>query len=215
MKLPAVIGLLGLAVSCVAVVAASTPAGAPTLSYTQQGDSVRVIARWKPVCDARGCADSTRLTWTVRGVARPVKHSRAAADTLWMPAPAWGDSAAVGVAVASVRRGLVSPARSAQTVVRRLDVAPPAPDSLRVDTLAALAFLDSYPEFPRIRTVSGARMATVAPGGALQFCTLTGRNRFTGAVHIVLPPDADVDTRHALERACEPARVAVATERAG
>lgn len=129
--------------SCAKAGAADAPSGAPALAVTQVGDTLRVIAAWRPACDARGCPDSTRVTWTVRGAARPARHTRGTSDTLWLPAPAWGDSAVVLVGVTALRRGLPSPTRSATTVLRRQDSPPPAVDSLKVDTLRHAARADS------------------------------------------------------------------------
>lgn len=214
----AVVALALLAGAAGAAVAAApsdvqTP-DAPTLELSPvSGDSVRIVARWRIPCDLRGCADSSRVTWTVG--ARVVSRSTpGAADSLTVAAPLWGDSVRVTVAVAAVRRGLVSPAARSTFVVRGSDAAPPVPDSLRVDTLGVWAALrDSFPVVA-IRDTLGHTAGTVAVGDTLALCALA-RHRYTGQVLILVPGDPTPTEEAAVADRCERARQFYASERSG
>lgn len=191
----------------------------PTLRPVQVGDSVRVVATWRNPCDARGCADSTRVTWRA-GTAPPLTRTLArTADTLWLKAPAWGDSVRVAIEVSTIRRRLVSDLRTASVMVRRLDAPPPPVDSLRVDTLelrrqlAAIALRDSFPSVA-IRDTLGGRSGSIPVGGSLELCVI-GRNRYTGTVAVITDVTWPEDVSNAVERRCERARAAYATERGG
>lgn len=178
-----------------------------------QTDSVRVIARWSRPCDLRGCADSYRVMWTVGGVAMPTRLRTATVDTVRPPMPNYGDSLAVEVAVASVRRGLISPSRSIGTVIRRPDISPPPVDSLRVDTLAAVAYADTFTW--TLRDTNGYKQGvTRLPGSHMQWCTIA-KNKYTGVFNVVVGRDWNIDTRNDIERRCERARAAVAAEASG
>lgn len=191
----------------------------PALRVQQTGDTVRVVATWRNPCDARGCADSSRVTWQVGTRAPVVRTTRRTADTLWLTAPAWGDSLRVSVAVAAMRRRDVGEPRSVTTVVRRLDAPPPPVDSLRVDTLALLrelaviAVRDSFP-IVVTRDTLGRREGSVPIGGLLSLCAI-GRNRYTGTVSVLTDVTWPEDVTHAVERRCERARAAYAAERSG
>lgn len=190
----------------------------PALRVGQQGDSVRVIAQWKLGCDTKGCPDSARVAWTVRGAPVKLRHLTRAVDTLWFPAPAWGDSALVQVAIAGVRRNAVGTVRTATATVRRIDAPPPPPDSVRVDTLALREALEDVAEadsFPLIvvRAADGSG-AELREGAPRTLCAL-GRNRYTGVITIfaeVAVPDSAL-TRLATD--CEGAAARYATERGG
>ncbi|MCO4101065.1 MAG: hypothetical protein HEQ38_17060 [Gemmatimonas sp.] len=185
----------------------------PTLTVEMQADSARVIAAWKRPCDAKGCADSYRVQWTVRDAAR-LRNTAALADTLWVPRPAIGDTLVTTVAVTSVRRGIVGATRTATAVVRNPDAPPPAVDSLRTDTLTYEgALLDSFPVVA-IRDTLGRSSGELPLFGTTPLCALA-RNRYTGAVTImVLEPITDADEAREAER-CERARLSYASERAG
>lgn len=191
----------------------------PTLRSVQVGDSVRVVATWRTPCDARGCADSTRVTWRA-GTAAPLTRTLArTTDTLWLKAPAWGDSLRVAIEVATIRRRLASDVRTASVIVRRLDAPPPPVDSLRVDTLAllrelaAIAVRDSFP-IVVTRDTLGRREGPLPVGGVLELCAI-GRNRYTGTVAVLTDVTLPEDVANAVERRCERARAAYATERGG
>lgn len=183
-------------------------APAPTLAITKQGDSLRAIARWAQPCDARGCADTYRVTWLVGNAARSVRTLTRRVDTLWTAAPPWGDSVRITVNITAERRTLASPVRSASRVFRRPDSAPPAVDSLVIDSLRT-ALADSISQI-MVRTPSGERTVALTFGQPIQWCTL-GRNRYTNAVQVVTDPAWDHALRMRLERECEPARSRVAT----
>lgn len=191
----------------------------PALRVQQIGDTVRVVATWRNPCDARGCADSSRVTWQVGTRAPIVRTTRRTIDTLWLTAPAWGDSLRVSVAVAAMRRRDIGEARTVTTVVRRLDAPPPPVDSLRVDTLAllrelaVLAVRDSFP-IVVTRDTLGRREGSVPIGGLLSLCAI-GRNRYTGTVSVLTDVTWPEDVTHAVERRCERARAAYAAERSG
>lgn len=191
----------------------------PTLRPLQVGDSVRVVATWRNPCDARGCADSTRVTWRA-GTAAPLTRTLArTTDTLWIKAPAWGDSVRVAIEVSTIRRRLVSDLRTASVIVRRLDAPPPPVDSLRVDTLelrrqlAAIALRDSFPSVA-IRDTLGGRSGSIPVGGSLDLCVI-GRNRYTGVVAVLVDDAVPEDVASRIERQCERARALVASERSG
>lgn len=191
----------------------------PTLRPVQVGDSVRVVATWRNPCDARGCADSTRVTWRA-GTALPLTRTLArTADTLWVAAPAWGDSLRVAIEVATIRRRLASDVRTASVIVRRLDAPPPPVDSLKVDTLAllrelaAIAVRDSFP-IVVTRDTLGRREGPLAIGATLELCAI-GRNRYTGVVAVLTDLTWPADVSNAVERRCERARAAYAAERSG
>lgn len=130
-----------------AALRAAPPTG-PTLAVlAQTADSVRLSARWSLPCDLRGCADSSRVTWTVSGagngatdavvVLRTVgpRTTRATADTVTLARPRTGDTVQVTVTVVPVRRGQSGTARTATVALTTADAPPPPVDSLRVDTL--------------------------------------------------------------------------------
>jgi len=191
---------------------------APTLRTLQQGDTVRVVAAWRPACDVRGCSDSSRIVWRW-GTQTVTRTTRRTADTLWVAAPAWGDSLRVAIEVATIRRRLASDVRTASVIVRRLDAPPPPVDSLRVDTLAllrelaAVAVRDSFP-IVVTRDTLGRREGALPIGGMLSLCAI-GRNRYTGTVAVLTDITWPEDVANAVERRCERARAAYATERGG
>lgn len=198
--------------ACGRVSATETNQPTLTVEYLQQ-DSARVIARWSRPCDAKGCADSYRVQWTAGSVAR-LRSTSALADTLFVTRPAVGDSLIATVAVTSMRRGLVGATRTAAAIVRNPDAPPPAVDSLRADTLAALAAeLDSFPVIVP-RDTLGRNAGTLTVGESTLLCGLA-RNRYTGEVRIFVPADAPADADAYFAQVCERARVAYASERAG
>jgi hypothetical protein len=185
----------------------------PTLTVEFQSDSARVIARWSRPCDAKGCADSYRVQWTARDVSR-LRNTAALADTLWVPRPAIGDSLVATVAVTSVRRGITGATRTATATVRNPDAAPPAVDSLRTDTLSALAAeLDSFPTLV-VRDSLGRKGAALAVGDSVLLCAMS-RNRYTGEVVTFVSADAPAGEEYKIDRACEHARQSYAEERDG
>jgi hypothetical protein len=193
----------------------------PTLSVQVLADSVRVVAAWRPTCDVRGCADSSRVTWQVGTRTPVVRTTRRTADTLWFVAPAWGDSVRVSVTVEAMRRGRAGDPRTVATIVRRLDAPPPPVDSLRVDTLAllrelaVLAVRDSFPVVV-VRDTLGGRSASIPEGTMLvNYLCAIGRNRYTGAVAVLTDVTWPDDVANATERRCERARAAYAAERSG
>jgi hypothetical protein len=127
-----------------------------------QADSARVIARWAKSCDTKGCADSYRVAWTAGTVSRNVTTS-ALADTFRVTRPAFGDSLLASVGVSAVRRGSSSVARTASVYVRNPDAAPPAVDSLRVDTTRAALVDSSRMDFYAVSGASLGNSHTVTP----------------------------------------------------
>lgn len=215
MKRTALLLAAVVAVALGAAAHAATPAVALTASAA--GDSVRVVATWRLGCDALGCGDSARVAWEVRGAARRTHVTAAAADTLWIPLPAWRDSAVVVVRVATMRRGLASAMETDTVIVHRLDAPPPPPDSLRVDTLALrlaiedAAFRDSFP-VGLIRDTLGRRGSEVAIGDTVPLCVFS-RNRYTGRVWTMVPENLTETERDRRETLCERARQLVESER--
>lgn len=136
------------------------------------GDSIRVPVRWSPSCDALGCPDAYRVTWTLatpqavssadNGVVRIPNEDlvslakvvrevtvEATADTVVIEAPPFNVVATVCVSVVAMRRGLASTATSGCRTVERFDAPPPPVDSIRwdsvtveTDTLAVYPLLD-------------------------------------------------------------------------
>lgn len=183
-----------------------------TVEYFQQ-DSARVIARWARPCDSKGCADMYRVQW-VAGAASRLRNTAALADTLLVSRPTVGDSLVATVAVTSVRRSLFGATRTVSAVVRNPDASPPAVDSLRADTLSALAAeIDSFPVIA-IRDTLGRSSGTFTVGEGTVLCGLS-RNRYSGEVRIVVPADAPPDADAVLALVCERARQSFAAERAG
>lgn len=218
MRTPArALAALAVLVSIGGAAVAATPANPPAPVVGLElspapGDSVRVVATYALRCDVRGCADSARVVWSLNGQAVRTVTTRALADTFRVTAPVWGDSVRVSVAVAAVRRGLVSEARTATYVVRASDAAPPAPDGVRVDTLGVLAAeLDSFPVIT-VRDTLGRNAGTVAPGDSMPLCALA-RHRYTGETRILVPADAPVWADTLLARVCERARATYASQR--
>ena len=207
-----ILGLVTIGLAMLGGTAAThtTPAAAsapPSVTIVRQGDSLRAVARWAAACDARGCPDRFLVTWLVNGTARPVRTLTRRIDTLWLPVPPWGDSVRVSASIIAERRSLASPVRSASRTYRRPDAAPPAVESLMIDS-ARVALTDSISRLT-LRAVSGERNVTTLPLGQVQWCTL-GLNRYTGTVQVVLDPALPHEQRMQLERDCEPARRAVA-----
>lgn len=128
-------------------------------------DSLVVPVRWNASCDARGCADSYRVTWTLRGTvdatppASTLPRSGSSRDTTPLPPTApqevvlrevittlARDSALVSlpeigmprhvcVYITAIRRGIPSEVSSSCRTVEAPDKAPPAVDSIRWDSL--------------------------------------------------------------------------------
>lgn len=117
---------------------AATPTG-PTFRVIERQDSVRVIASWKHACDLRGCADSTRVAWSVGAIVHPLRHTRGTSDTITIPQPAWGDSVLVTVTVTPLRRQQFGASRQTTLKLTTPDAPPPPVDSLVIDTLTAHA----------------------------------------------------------------------------
>jgi hypothetical protein len=199
----------GMAVASVVV------AAAPGLDVTMQPEGARVIARWSAVCDWRGCPDSFRVTWTRGTVEQPARTVPGRADTATIALPPFGDSVRVVVSVVALRRGQASAAKTATTWLRTPDAAPPAVDSLAIDTVAlrVAALEDTFPRLA-IRDSLGRRAVTVAPGAVIQWCGLAF-NRYTGQWVVARLPDATPDQQMAYERACDHARSVVATQGSG
>jgi hypothetical protein len=215
MKRTSLLLLAILAAACGAAAHAATPA--VSLAASTAGDSVRVVATWRLGCDALGCGDSARVAWEVGGTPRRLQMTAAAADTLWIPMPAWRDSALVVVRVSTLRRGLVSAPETDTVVVHRADAPPPPPDSVRVDTVALrraiedAAFRDSFP-VAIVRDTLGLAEGSVLVGQTMPLC-LFSRNRFTGELVHILPYDASDETRTEHQRRCERAFTMVAEAR--
>ena len=211
--------LLSCLIAVVVLAASAFTSTGPRLSAALSGDSVRVVATWRLGCDALGCGDSARVAWEVRGAARRTHVTAAAADTLWIPLPAWRDSAVVVVRVATMRRGLASAMETDTVIVHRLDAPPSPPDSLRVrvDTLALrlaiedAAFRDSFP-VGLIRDTLGRRGSEVAIGDTVPLCVFS-RNRYTGRVWTMVPENLTETERDQRETLCERARQLVESER--
>jgi hypothetical protein len=118
------------------------------------GDTILVPVRWEPACDTNGCAESYRITWTVRPsggtntgaqTARVVRDTSVARvlDTARVVAPPITQPATVCIYVIAVRRTKPSVASSSCRTIESPDVAPPAVkgikwDSIGVDTTEAL-----------------------------------------------------------------------------
>ncbi len=209
--------LLSVLIAVVVLAASAFTSTGPTLAASVAGDSVRVVATWRPGCDGLGCGDTSRVVWEVGGQTRPARLTTARRDTLWLALPAWRDSTVVVVRVATIRRGLVSTAQAETLVVHRLDAPPPPPDSLRVDTVALRieledeAFRDSFP-VGLLRDTLGRRGGDIAAGDTIPLC-LFSRNRYTGKVWTMVPDgitEAEQDRR---EQMCERARQLVESER--
>jgi len=129
-------------------VADAAPAVTWDRSYVQ-GDSLVVPVRWSPSCDALGCADAYRITWTwgdsdatrpTSGgvVASPVIREAVVTvphDSVRVPLPAIGQPQTVCVSVVAIRRGLASDARRGCRTIEAPDAPPPPVDSIRWDTL--------------------------------------------------------------------------------
>lgn len=215
MKRTALLLAAVVAVALGAAANAATPAVALTASAA--GDSVRVVATWRLGCDALGCGDSARVAWEVRGAARRTLVTAAAADTLWIPLPAWRDSAVVVVRVATMRRGLASAMETDTLIVRRPDAPPPPPDSLRLDTIARriareeAAFRDSFP-VAIVRDTMGLSEGRVMVGRTLPLCVFS-RNRYTGQLVHILPYHASDNARVEHQRRCERAYAVVVEAR--
>ena len=198
--------------SAIGLAAVSMPTDAPpphyvsSLTVQRQGESARVVARWTAACDPRGCSDSYRVRWTVNGTEKTTRTMQRLADTAWFPLPLLGDSIRVAVEVTPLRRAMMGPTRTASRLVRGVDQPPPAVDSLTIDTLA---YRDSFPESPMIRTTTGKRGVAVQGGARVQFCALTGKNRYTGKVRILTNSTWSLAAREAVVRDCEPTRAAI------
>jgi hypothetical protein len=88
----------------------------------------------------------------------------------------------------------------------------PKPKPISADSLAALAHADSFPVLVA-RDTLGWRSGTLPAGDTAPLCALS-RNRYTGAVLIVVPQDATLEQEAQLATMCERARQAYAAERA-
>lgn len=106
------------------------------LEVMQQGDSVRVVAKWSPRCDVRGCPDSYRVRWLRGNTQLPERTLTRRADTTWFAMPAINDSVQVGISVVAVRRNQTSTPVIARRWIVNRDAAPLPVDSLAIDTLA-------------------------------------------------------------------------------
>lgn len=192
---------------------------APSLAVEQQGDSMRVVAAWKPACNPLGCSDAARIEWRVNQFVVATRTRATTADTLWHRAPPYGDSLRVVVTVTAIRRGISGEARSASAWLVRRDAPPPPVDSLRVDTLALRLALeqaaidDSFPVIA-VRDTLGRSSGDLPLGMALNLCALS-RNRYTGRVTIMVPPDAPAWADTSEARRCELARTRYEAERSG
>jgi hypothetical protein len=154
--------MLGWAFALAAIASAESVPANPSLSWERSianapGDTILVPVRWEPACDINGCADSYRITWTVRQAsgsttttqtARVVRDTTIARtqDTASVVAPPILQPATVCVYVVAVRRAKPSEASSSCRTIESPDVAPPPVkgikwDSIGVDTATAL--LDS------------------------------------------------------------------------
>lgn len=139
---------------------AKTAFGADPLAWDRTypvGDSILVPVRWNAACDLRGCAESYRVTWTLRTApltddnkATAPRTNTAVAQTdvvirettvttlrdfALIPSPEVAQPRTVCVSVVSLRRGLASTAQSACRTVEAPDAPPPPVDSIRWDTL--------------------------------------------------------------------------------
>lgn len=155
--------LLSLALWAIIVYGTRTAFAADPLAWGRTyaaADSLVVPVRWNASCDALGCADSYRVTWTLREraavVANPPRTSAPSApspapsvkelvlrevtlagtgDSVRVPLPAIGQPREVCVYVTALRRGLSSDVRAACRTVEAPDKAPPAVDSIKWDSL--------------------------------------------------------------------------------
>lgn len=126
--------------------AAAKPEGIPdeiTISSERIApDSARLIAKWLPACDNKGCADAYLVKWTNDG--RTVRSASVpgTADSVRMGLPAYGDSTPVTFAITTQRRGRAGPTKTVGVILKNVDANPPGVDSVKVDT-GHVAFADS------------------------------------------------------------------------
>jgi len=155
--------VLALLTGCRTADAADDPTWGRTYAVA---DSLVVPVSWAPACDALGCADSYRVTWTIKGtvnaeqprnatgarltppsttpalptpldvVIREVTITRPS-DSVRVALPDIGLPRTVCVYVVAVRRGLASDARSACRTIEAPDAPPPAVDSIKWDSIGA------------------------------------------------------------------------------
>jgi hypothetical protein len=198
--------LLPFLIGCSRVEASTTDL--PTLTVEMQADSARVIATWRRPCDAKGCADA----YTVRFEAGSLSRTRritVLADTFFVTRPAVGDSTLVSVVVTSLRRGIAGATRTATATIRNPDAPPPAVDSLRTDTLSALAAeRDSFPTIAVRDSLGRTDFKGYPVNVPILLCAME-RNRYTGAVRMLGGESVDADGE------CAQALRSYAAERSG
>ncbi|MBY0490639.1 MAG: hypothetical protein K2R93_12425 [Gemmatimonadaceae bacterium] len=105
-------------------------------------DSARVIAKWQPACDAKGCADGYAVAWTNGGKTVRTATVTGTADTVRMGLPPYGDSTRITFAITTTRRGKQGPTKTVGVTLINVDAPPPGVDSVKVDT-GHVAFADS------------------------------------------------------------------------
>lgn len=135
MRTPSFLGAVAVVLIAAAAYATTAPASPPRVHVTQQADTMAVRVTWRPTCDIRGCADSTRVTWRIGNQPAIVRTTTRTEDTQRFRAPAYGDSVNVAVTIEAMRRKEISAPRVASQWVKRLDAPPPPVDSVRVDTV--------------------------------------------------------------------------------
>jgi len=99
-------------------------------------DSVRYALAWRVVADANGAATSYLDSVFAAGALVHARSTTATADTFSIARPAAGQSVALVARVRAVRRGLASAPASLAWTYTSPDAPPPAPDSLKADTIA-------------------------------------------------------------------------------
>lgn len=110
-----------------------------------QGDTISVPAKWPPACDALGCADAYRVTWSElvprTGGQSPVENIllerlvETPADVGRYTAPAIGVVKTVCLQIVSIRRGLPSESMRGCRTIETPDAPPPPVDSIVWDSL--------------------------------------------------------------------------------
>jgi hypothetical protein len=95
-----------------------------------------VYISWTAPCNALGCADQYRVTWTINGAAQPQRTLTGLRDSFQVTVPLPPATVTVSASVIAVRRGIASAARASQTLTLRQNEEPPPPvDSVKIDTL--------------------------------------------------------------------------------
>lgn len=160
--------------SCVSANAATVESKPVFTVEWPQVDSARVIAKWTPACDARGCPDAYQVRWAAINATRSVTKT-VTVDSFMIKRPAFGDSLMVTTSVNSVRRGVIGSVRTASMWLRNPDAPPPPVDSLKVDTLP------SHVDSIRLAVRSASGTSLIAEGDSAlmiaRFFIAPGHNR--------------------------------------